>query len=764
MKKFLLSFIAFLLVLGANSQNTFELQKISISKAGSQEIIHKTILPHNLQTKVDDYDSLNMSFTGSWSLGQSFCIAKSPTGDTIFIGVGAGVIIMDVTDPYNPIKLSEIHARALVDDICYDPIEERIYLAAYFSGLEIWDVSDILLPVRNSRIAVNGLPRSGIYEKWNGSELFCILATVADGVQMFNVSEPNNPTFVGSFPVSNLVWSSAFYENTLFLGQSNSGTKILNGFDAIPAISQYGTINTPTTGLYVTESLAYITNSSSGLKIYEWQEQPAVLAGQLPITGYPYNIDGAGDYCYIANSTTNPGGGIDIVNISDTALPVLAGYYNSPQTFITGNDDAIFATGGMGGCVMLDVTDKENPLMASQYNLPGSVNDIAVEGDYAYTGSNGFRVFDVSDKSNPIQVGFNDTEGTLVKIYSNTVVYCPKSMGSNNKVNIMDVSDKENPVKIGYYNAPVMTFDLDLKGYYAFVACWWDGIRVVDYSNPENPVLASHFMGWANGAIPGEEYLYCQALDIEGNYLYAIDYGPFSAEDTKGLYIFDITDPENPGFVTRLTDIDGTIYDIEVSNGYAYLADNMGGFVVVSVVDPLFPSQIAYLPLGDAAWAVDVFDNYAFVANYINEGVQVIDISNPFLPTVAGYYKQTGCFALNVTYNAGHVFVADGPAGMQIYNFDLLTGLKTEVGSVERFDVFPNPAHDKIFITSEIIELGNVKIALIELTGRVVFEKTMNQSNCSLNTDINVNDLPRGVYLLKVSTDKRFLSKKIILK
>ncbi len=106
--------------------------------------------------------------------------------------------------------------------------------------------------------------------------------------------------------------------------------------------------------------------------------------------------------------------------------------------------------------------------------------------------------------------------------------------------------------------------------------------------------------------------------------------------------------------------------------GMRTLLTAKAGFSVINVTDPANPAEEAYLPLGDAAWAVDVFGNYAFVANYINEGVQVINIANPLIPFVEGYYKRSGCFAVNVTYDAGHVFVSDGPAGFDIYRFDLV--------------------------------------------------------------------------------------------
>ncbi len=329
----------------------------------------------------------------------------------------------------------------------------------------------------------------------------------------------------------------------------------------------------------------------------------------------------------------------------------------------------------------------------------------------------------------------------------------------------MDISDPANPEYIAHYMAPVMTYDISLKGNYAFVACWWDGFRVVDFSNPESPVLVAHEMGWVNGGIPGVEWCYVQALDIEGNYLYLADWGSSETEDTKGVYIFDITDPVNPVFISRLPNYTGKAYDINASGGYAYLADIEGGFGVINVIDPANPAEESYLQLGDAAWAIDIFGNYAFVANYINEGVQVINIANSLMPFVEGFFKRSGCFAVNVTYDAGHVFVSDGPAGFDIYKFDLLSGTEDNL-LAHNFDlqVQPNPAKDKISVSVELGSSQNLTIALYNLEGQMI-KSLLNrtETNGTFSESFSIADLSKGIYLLKVNIGSQIISKKIVV-
>ncbi|MFU8843905.1 MAG: T9SS type A sorting domain-containing protein [Bacteroidales bacterium] len=752
----------------ATAQTGFEINRVTEAPAGKINGVEKKVYPLATDQMLIDFDSLNMSYAGGWSLGQSFSIASSPTGDTVFIGSGAGVIIMDASDPYNPVKLSEVNARGLVDAIFYPAQEQRLYLAAYFSGLEVWDLSDISSPHKLSRIGTSGLPRGGVYvppsDLPGNSHAF--LVTVANGIDVFEVDAAGTPLYINNqnfTGISNLVWNSCGTGDMLFLAAGNGGTHAID-ISVPAALSQAFSIAGNSTSLKAMNNQLFIVNYAYGLWIYNYSSLPATLTGQLPVNGFPYRVSLANNYAYIANSTTNSGGGINIIDASNPSEPTQIADYPGYQTYVAGNSTAVFSTGGTEGCLMLDVTDPEDPLFAKAFPLPLSTNDIAVKGNYAYTGNNGFRVFDISDKSKPVQVGYHETSGDLVKVSGNLAVFCPKSMGANNKVNFMDISDPQNPQYISHYNAPVMTYDLDLKSHYAYVATWWGGIRVIDFSEPQNPVLTAHVMGWTSGAIPGEDWFYCQALDVDGDFLYAVDYGPFANDDTRGLYVFDISNPAVPLKIKRFEGFAGTPYDIEVSNGYAYLADSDGGLSIISVMDPVNPIQSSYLPLEDVAYAVDVFGSYAFVANYINGGVQVINVSVPSMPSIAGFYKRTGCFALNVTYDAGHVFVADGPAGIQIYNFDLLSGTEHQSAiQVIPINLFPNPAKEMVYFQCEGLSSSIAFIELYDIKGMIIHQQQIHAINGKITGSINAMEIPGGVYFLRISDENSTLTRKLII-
>jgi len=705
-----------------------------------------------------EFDSLNVSYQGSWALGPSYSISCNGQGNIIFIGSGAGVIILDVSVPSDPVKLGEIHTRGLVDAIYFDEVTSRIYLSAYQAGFEIWDISDFSVPVRIGRGPTNGLPRGGIFASGN----YVYVVTVYDGVQVFDISNPSSPVNIGNCPLSasDPAWNSAKNDNTIFVALGNGGMKAVDiSNPSNPHIA--GSSSYLTTGVWVTNGFAYVVGNDFGIRILNISNLPNITTvGYKSLSGSPERIKVIGNYAYIANSASNGGGGINVVDISTPTSPQLAFTYDGHASNVSGNGQVVaYTTSSVGlsalPSTILDISNPINPVLANIYSLPSYTWDVAVAGDYAYSASNGFRVFDVSDKTHPVQIGYDTTDGNLIELADNIAVVIRWSPSSNSPVMIMDISNPTAPFKIGQSVAPHMTFDLAIKEHYAFIACWWDGVRVIDFQNPNNPVWVAHAFGSFNGAVPGEDYGYITSLDVEGNYLYLIDYGPNAAEDTRGLYIFDISEPNIPVKLSRYTGLLSDGYDIDVVGNYAYVVDRNGGIEVIDVTNKYSPEARGYVNLPNAD-QINVQENHAFVSAFYNY-VQVVNVANPDNIFIDGFYKPTGCYATGVTVSGKNIYVADGFAGFQIYATDLITGYKKPpIRENSVSFIYPNP-----FTNELIIEIkGNTQSAKFEILnsiGQVVFK-----GNVFIKTIVQTSCFTSGIYLIKIETGSSFEVKKII--
>jgi len=88
---------------------------------------------------------------GAWPFGPSYAVEIDPDRDLVFLGVGGVVMILDGSDLTAPTLITdEIRTQGLVEDIAFDSVNQRLFIACGEGGMEIWDVSTPALPSRLS--------------------------------------------------------------------------------------------------------------------------------------------------------------------------------------------------------------------------------------------------------------------------------------------------------------------------------------------------------------------------------------------------------------------------------------------------------------------------------------------------------------------------------------------------------------------------------------------------------------------------------------
>ncbi|MEY3444078.1 MAG: hypothetical protein RLZZ519_2359 [Bacteroidota bacterium] len=65
-------------------------------------------------------------------------------------------------------------------------------------------------------------------------------------------------------------------------------------------------------------------------------------------------------------------------------------------------------------------------------------------------------------------------------------------------------------------------------------------------------------------------------------------------------------------------------------------------------------------------------------------------------------------------------------------------------------NVFPNPAHDRVIVTTDLSEIQDLRVAVISLTGQVMVEQQFTDVNGSFRQTLDLNTLAAGVYFLQV--------------
>ncbi|MFC1733129.1 T9SS type A sorting domain-containing protein, partial [candidate division KSB1 bacterium] len=97
---------------------------------------------------------------------------------------------------------------------------------------------------------------------------------------------------------------------------------------------------------------------------------------------------------------------------------------------------------------------------------------------------------------------------------------------------------------------------------------------------------------------------------------------------------------------------------------------------------------------------------------------------------------------------------------IEVVNCDTLGVDESEVGFCK---VYPNPAKEFIYVSFSIMiyELGIMSYELVDMYGKIVRKKV--SFNRERKTSIELSDLPKGIYVLRIMGDNVMIRKKLVL-
>lgn len=187
---------------------------------------------------------------------------------------------------------------------------------------------------------------------------------------------------------------------------------------------------------------------------------------------------------------------------------------------------------------------------------------------------------------------------------------------------VINISDATKPQFVADLDTAGSARGVELVGTYVYVADLNGGVVVVDISNPKTPRKVG-------------EYAITKAYSLKaaGNYLYLAAAG-------SGFVVLDITDRANPKQVG--INLEGSPTVVTVQGNFAYTDDvDTRGMMVFDVTNPARPVRRGVVGLGNAPGALEARGDNVFAATE-HFSVQVVNVSDPDAPQVAGRYETTG--------------------------------------------------------------------------------------------------------------------------
>lgn len=588
-------------------------------------------------------DSLGWKLTGQIG-GTTKALALE--GDTLYVGSGLHVMIMDVSDPED-IRL--IGTSPLLPDVAEGIISDGkgfLYVSCGSGGLTILGISDPAAPV-----IAGSLDTPGYTENAALYGDFAVLADGPQGVKIVDVRNPLAPATVA---------------------------------EAYPMAYAYD--------VSIKDGVAYVAGGGSGLFIVDISNpsQP-VEVGMLAVKGFQYDVEIGGNRLYAAGAW----GGVSVWNLDSPLAPMITGALGTEGWAMalktldssllvmegasglakysladgTLSESARFQTDGMilagaadetrafaldseKGLLSFDISQGK-PSLLSRWMPILDGRRVTVNGNVAYVagGLSGMHVIDLSDPDQPMETCWYDTEGGYANkvIVEGTTAYLSTHLATHFPMVTFDLNDPLQPKRLGGVPNDETVFNMAFRamalnnGHIYIPGEFADGsVDVTDPTNPhvvcridmENPVNA----------------------DTSGNLL-------ITTNSTQ-LQLVDISDPADIRLLGYF-DKQSTGEAIRFINATTVITSSNPGIWIVDVSNPANPRELSELAISGSPMEAFIDGNLAYVST-LGNGIQIVDISDLTKPVLLGSVSTRGV-AYDCWVQESLMIVADSFGGIAVY-------------------------------------------------------------------------------------------------
>ncbi|BCG64487.1 MAG: hypothetical protein methR_P2268 [Methyloprofundus sp.] len=483
---------------------------------------------------------------------------------------------------------------------------------------------------------------------------------------------------------------------------------------------------------YYNESDTYIGTKDGQLYVYG-----AVFDGLLPLGSISQWLPLATESTSIGKENT-----IDLIGILKTE--------NIPNDMqIVGNYAYLTFDSGSKALLVVDISTPASPTIIGSVSSIVSGNafgggtsssgfdSIQVEGDVAYvTAGNTLYTIDISTPSLPTikdkRFSGNTFNYDSRVLRSGKYVYVPDGRDG---VKIIDISIPEAPILVNTLVNTVNEFDASaifIKDSYAYIVNPYGELQIADISSPEfASIIGSADLGAAlsPGRLP--------TISVKGNYAYVTN--------EVSLNTFDISSPSSPIYVNTNFGL-GTFVDINIAGNYAYVASNSTGIQVLNISDPNSPKVVIPNALSARyTSSIEIVNNYAYAMS--KKGLDIYRLNTLTMePANVGFINTPGN-AVDIAVSGNYAYVADGREGLQIIDITtpsnpIIKNTVNTLGIATVVKVIGNYA----YVVNDASDLHIINISQPESPIIVAELGSLSNSERSSSIDITVAD--NYVYLV----------------
>ncbi|NHJ48380.1 MAG: hypothetical protein FK733_11405 [Asgard group archaeon] len=515
------------------------------------------------------------------------------------------------------------------------------------------DISDNI--INYSRIMTWG---GGSYDEKIDIDIDGNFAFVArQDLLIFNITDPSNPSFLSKFECQ---WGSVvkvFAQNQIVCLVCDSiGIVMVDATDPLNPVELGkcgyfdGIVrtfdNNKTENIlnaFISNDLVYLIADGGRFKKDDWLSTNYLYIIDISNPLYPTptgwyselnfheSMALSNRYCYFYANEPTELDQLMVLDTSNPSKPKIIGEF--PDLVRRGaklsiSDTYALAQEDEDTIAILDLSDPLNVTKAGSIS-ESDCSIYLLEGAFAYivnTNTKVLKIYEISDPTNPVLLGNTTVDGVINEIeYQLNYLYL---IGSN--LQIVDVSNTSSPLvtaSILGHEGPDYCWSLDKKGVYVFIMDHTNGMKIVDYSDYNNPVIVSTYF---SQRMENETYISSIDFYIAGNFMY-IYYS--SSSTTNYIEIVDITTPGTPILKSEMV-MTSEINEIFVKNKILYVIDDdmVSMYDVTNSVLPTYENNITIdkltnIYVENKALYLTRYNSNAFLTNLTVFDVN--DIHNP---------------------------------------------------------------------------------------------------------------------------------------
>jgi hypothetical protein len=674
------------------------------------------------------------------------CQSIAVKDNYLFCGGANGINVFDISNPATPAAVNFTRIPNLVYHILIEG--NYAYVCAGKTGVVILDITN---PAETKIISTST----------NRNLVGIVFGKIADGyfytadegniIWRWDISNPQAPVCNGDIQIEKIHWFNIVGQTGYFV--------TFSGYLVIADISNPShpvELSRTRSGGNAVMQGNHIYVTSGGMAIFDVSNPSApVLSSSLSTPGVGYN------HSFISNNNifiSDVLGGIRIVDISNPASPAEIGSYtfgNGDSYEIIKNGNYAYLADKLKGLITFDITQISKPNLTHKISIPNICTCVKYSGDTLFIadGYNGVKIYNAGNPYLPKLIAEIPTTGkTFWLELKDKQLYTADTTG----MHIYNISDLNNITELGSFKKLDGAWHVSVQRNYAFLSDWYSYMRIIDISNPANPIELSE----RQDAVTICTYAH-------GNYAYQMLF------TVPSLRIIDITEPAVPVEIHPIPEnrMKWVVWDICFSGNYAYAA---GGKVQLQIIDISNPESYSLLGnyyqtgyFGDSAglaFAIDLSGSLACLASDA-EGLKIFDVTDPMAPQFLNSFK-TGFNAVDVAISDSIIYLAEENGGLSIYKTNVFLPTKESAelscdNSIKR-PIIQNIGNS-IRINVPLTVKSSVTFRVFDMKGRIVSRPVTNHNENYCSCVLNKSDYNSGTYVVNIKTRQENISKKITI-